>query len=54
DGVWINWTQWSTCSASCGGGTTFRQRACAGQSGHGLPCEGQATQHDFCEREQCP
>ncbi|ELU11464.1 hypothetical protein CAPTEDRAFT_193870 [Capitella teleta] len=54
DGVWVNWTTWSTCSASCDKGTTSRQRICVGQSGQGRECEGQATQYDFCERAQCP
>eukprot|EP00913_Durusdinium_trenchii_P023730 g22288.t1 len=26
DGQWGVWTDWSPCSASCGGGVTFRRR----------------------------
>ncbi|ELT90870.1 hypothetical protein CAPTEDRAFT_217241 [Capitella teleta] len=53
DGSWAEWTPWSTCSASCDEGTTFRRRKCAGKSGNGRPCIGQATQNGFCVREKC-
>ena len=31
NGSWAEWLAWSTCTASCDGGTQFRERYCLGQ-----------------------
>ncbi|ELT88619.1 hypothetical protein CAPTEDRAFT_51095, partial [Capitella teleta] len=53
DGFWSIWSQWSTCSASCGQGTRVRQRTCTGQLGNGRPCFGDAVQPNFCDQAKC-
>lgn len=35
---WTSWSEWSTCSQSCGGGEQTRERMCKG----GSSCEGQS------------
>ena len=53
DDYWSNWMQWSKCTASCGKGTRSRKRICVGQTGHGRPCVGSATNNEFCSLEEC-
>ncbi|XP_064457274.1 hemicentin-1-like isoform X2 [Ornithodoros turicata] len=55
-GSWSQWSSWSHCSVSCGGGTKSRTRTC-----HALPpsiggrsCIGNAIQVDFCNPQSCP
>lgn len=46
--VWGDWTEWSQCSALCGGGYTLRTRSCLnGRSGH-AGCEGGDRQETPC------
>jgi len=54
DGVWGNWTLWSSCSATCGGGTMVRTRTCEGPFHGGLPCNGAAREQSFCNDDPCP
>ena len=37
-GVWSTWTEFSSCSASCGHGLMFKTRTCINPQGH---CEGE-------------
>ena len=58
DGNWGGWTQWTSCSVSCGNGTVMRTRACdnpAPQHG-GDPCFNQASfeQVSTCFAGDCP
>jgi len=46
---WENWSAWSQCSASCGGGTRRRERDCVG----GNLCAGLADQSISCNQEPC-
>ncbi|CAE8589989.1 unnamed protein product [Polarella glacialis] len=54
DSLWANWQEWSPCSASCSGGTTFRIRAIALM---GNSCGKQALGEDretaFCNIQRC-
>ncbi|KAM8818088.1 LOW QUALITY PROTEIN: SCO-spondin-like [Rhynchonycteris naso] len=47
------WSAWSSCSASCGGGTSRRHRSC--EEGPGAPCQAQDTeQWQECNLQPCP
>ena len=50
DITWSSWGPWSTCTKSCGGGRSERQRSCAGGSG----CSGDGTQTKLCNSNTCP
>ncbi|VDM53470.1 unnamed protein product [Angiostrongylus costaricensis] len=47
-GVWASWSEWSTCSTSCGPGTMIRQRGC-----HREPCDGFAHERRSCNMGVC-
>ena len=56
DCEWGNYGPWSTCSATCGGGTQIRRRNIKrnSQSG-GQPCkQGQGEEVQLCETQECP
>ncbi|CAE1284085.1 ADAMTS18 [Acanthosepion pharaonis] len=56
DGQWSSWSEWSTCSRSCGGGVTNRERECNKpfpQYG-GKQCEGVANVSMLCNDQDCP
>ena len=38
DGNWGSWTEYSQCSATCGGGVQERTRVCVGTAHGGLAC----------------
>eukprot|EP00929_Paragymnodinium_shiwhaense_P087744 TRINITY_DN4788_c0_g1_i1.p1 TRINITY_DN4788_c0_g1~~TRINITY_DN4788_c0_g1_i1.p1 ORF type:complete len:1566 (-),score=344.96 TRINITY_DN4788_c0_g1_i1:100-4740(-) len=49
DGVWADWNDWSICSASCMGGTTYRQRhQLVSNNACGKPAEGLSHESGFC------
>jgi len=49
DGAWGHWDRWSTCSQSCGGGTTFRRRRMEQMPNEcGKPVMGDARETKFC------
>lgn len=55
-GGWTSWTEWSLCSASCGGGLTSRHRDCWNpppQNG-GRFCVGDAVDYEACNKQPCP
>ncbi|XP_045160489.2 SCO-spondin-like [Mercenaria mercenaria] len=54
DGEWSDWTQWSTCTATCGGGTREKTRACSEPKYGGKFCEGEASETNMCNVEPCP
>jgi len=55
-GAWTAWSEFQTCTKSCGGGTKTRLRACsnpAPQHG-GRDCFGSASHTDKCNTHHCP
>ena len=57
DGNYTEWTKWSNCSATCGGGSQTRARNCSNpppQKG-GKGCEelGPANQTQECNTDPC-
>ena len=55
DGGWSGWSDYSDCSVTCGIGVQNRRRLCNSppQSGVGLPCSGNSTQTQHCEKYMC-
>merc|ERR1719471_364220 len=56
DGNWGEWSDYGSCSATCGEGTMTRVRACdspAPQMG-GADCEGDAEESASCNEGECP
>ncbi|XP_037550324.1 SCO-spondin-like [Nematolebias whitei] len=47
-GPWLPWSQWSSCSVSCGGGQQARSRVCSS-----LPCHGLSRQSKTCNTQVC-
>ena len=58
--VWTEWSSWTVCSVSCGGGTKSRQRQCYlpdGSQSEGLYCPGDDKETEPCNTEpekKCP
>lgn len=55
DGGYSSWTDWSSCSATCGGSIQLRYRSCNNpvpQYG-GLPCFGASEETRLCATEPC-
>ncbi|PVD39248.1 hypothetical protein C0Q70_01876 [Pomacea canaliculata] len=54
--LYLSWTSWSHCTASCGGGQRMRTRHCEPH----IPlivqskCEGEVVQEQFCNIHVCP
>ncbi|NXT11967.1 ATL2 protein, partial [Prunella fulvescens] len=57
---WGEWSSWSTCSRSCGGGVTSRERHCLRQrlqmpqGTNSTMCVGQAKHYQLCQQQPCP
>jgi hypothetical protein len=49
-----DWTEWSDCSADCGGGTQVRNRLVIKQAGNGGAACPTATESRTCNLEACP
>lgn len=56
DGGWGQWSDWTKCSKSCGGGVQSRRRECDSPSpdGRGSYCEGLGTEVVTCNTAHCP
>ncbi|KAL3861720.1 hypothetical protein ACJMK2_007744 [Sinanodonta woodiana] len=55
DGAWSEFSSWSTCSATCGGGIQKRYRYCNNPIPHGGNyCEGSDVQQEICKEFPCP
>jgi len=57
DGGWSDWSDYTACSYSCGGGVQHRKRSCTNpppQNG-GMDCEGESIGHwRICNPQECP
>lgn len=56
DGQYTEWSDWSICSATCGGGSMTRTRTCNNpppQHG-GKPCSGLSIEYGSCNAHLCP
>ncbi|XP_060581396.1 SCO-spondin-like [Ruditapes philippinarum] len=55
DGVWLTWSTWTACTASCGGGTERRHRECHFQQHvpQGDYCKGQSIEQTTCGTDAC-
>ncbi|KFR14694.1 ADAMTS-like 2, partial [Opisthocomus hoazin] len=57
---WGEWSSWSTCSRSCGGGVMSRERHCLRQrlqmpqGTNNTMCVGQAKHYQLCQQQACP
>ena len=56
NGGWSEWSSWSTCSYTCGGGTQKRVRLCSEPfaANGGLECSGQPEEFRPCNEQLCP
>ncbi|KAI3355049.1 hypothetical protein L3Q82_017927, partial [Scortum barcoo] len=56
DGGWGQWSTWTECTKSCGGGVRSRRRQCDSPSpeGEGSFCEGLGTEVVACNTDHCP
>lgn len=56
DGGWNDWTPWTSCPVTCGGGTMNRSRSCTNPSPQngGANCSGDADDTDICNTNSCP
>jgi len=54
-GIWSSWSDWTTCSATCGTGVQTRTRTCNSPPPKcgGRPCQGPTAEHQECISEMC-
>ncbi|XP_077514040.1 ADAMTS-like protein 5 [Amblyomma americanum] len=58
--TWSDWSYWSPCSRTCGGGVTTRARSCVARSPLTVTdstwsnCSGTLLEHKLCNTESCP
>ncbi|XP_028666973.2 ADAMTS-like protein 2 isoform X1 [Erpetoichthys calabaricus] len=57
---WGEWSSWSTCSRTCGGGVRSQERHCLQQrlitvqNVNNTLCTGPAKQYELCQKQVCP
>ncbi|KAM6182886.1 ADAMTS-like protein 2 [Erethizon dorsatum] len=57
---WGEWTKWTACSRSCGGGVTSQERHCLQQRRKSVPgagnrtCTGTSKRYQLCSLQECP
>ncbi|GFN97244.1 sco-spondin-like, partial [Plakobranchus ocellatus] len=54
DGEWQLWSDWSSCTVTCGGGNQSRTRKCQGPFHGGQLCVGAAEDFEDCCADNCP
>ncbi|XP_048746179.2 uncharacterized protein LOC125658800 [Ostrea edulis] len=56
NGGWDMWSNWGSCTVTCGGGTQTRSRSCSKPSPQygGLDCTGPKTSSQDCNTHNCP
>ena len=52
--IWTEWTNWTECSLSCGGGTQQRIRDCVLPKLDELVCDGDRKEVRSCNTDACP
>ena len=56
DGGWTQWSDWDTCTLTCGGGNQTHTRNCTEpppQFG-GIDCDGLTSDTQSCNENPCP
>ena len=54
DCVWNDWSQFSECSKTCGGGIQSRTRDIKVLNSYdGVPCDGPTSETKLCSLEEC-
>ncbi|XP_063778882.1 A disintegrin and metalloproteinase with thrombospondin motifs 16 isoform X2 [Pseudophryne corroboree] len=56
NGQWSDWSAWSLCSRTCGGGVSYKERQCSNPRPlHGGKfCEGSSRSFKLCNTQKCP
>ena len=55
DCVWSDWSDWDTCTVTCGGGTQGKTRSVTVVAEYGgVECDGDATASQACCEDPCP
>lgn len=56
DGIWNNWSSWSTCNVTCNDGTQTRFRTCTNPAPafNGKDCAGYSLEYKQCMNDFCP
>ncbi|XP_052801058.1 uncharacterized protein LOC128231848 isoform X3 [Mya arenaria] len=56
NGNWSAWSGFTACSVTCGGGFMTRLRTCDSPKPdpEGMPCEGNNTETEICNVDECP
>ena len=52
--VWLEWSEWSTCSVSCGEGIEERTRGQIPAQHGGKSCVGDSVETTPCSNDPCP
>ena len=55
--VWTEWSEWTVCSVTCGGGKRSKTRECVlpdGARSSDLFCEGNGLMEEQCNTNKCP
>ena len=55
--IWTEWSEWTSCSSTCGGGKTKRTRECVlpdGSRSSSLYCPGDSKEETTCNENKCP
>lgn len=51
---WLEWSEWSPCTVSCGFGLSSRNRTKIEAQHGGLACVGRNKEWQFCNTHECP
>ena len=54
DGYFTTWSTWTTCTATCAGGTNSRNRTCIPPQYSGADCVGEPEEISACNTQNCP
>jgi hypothetical protein len=55
NGGWSDWSAWSACSKTCGGGVQYSRRTCSNPKADigGEPCTGPDEKSQVCNQQEC-